>query len=289
MPELPEVETVKCGLAPYMEGQNIVTVDQRRENLRYPFPSDFISRLEGRKILTLSRRAKYLLIALEGDLIWMVHLGMSGKFTIGDNLTNPAAGQIGHNSAAKLINKHDHVIVTLSNGARVIYNDPRRFGFMDLFAKDALTTHKHLAHIGPEPLSDDFSVSYIKEKLKTKKAPIKTTLLDQKLVAGLGNIYVCEALWRAGISPTKQACKISNAKLDELVPIIKEVLGDAIAAGGSSLKDFVNAEGELGYFQHSWAVYDREGDECKKSDCKGRIKRIIQVGRSSFYCAEHQK
>lgn len=289
MPELPEVETVKRGLAPYMTGQTICHVDQRRANLRYPFPDAFVSQLEGRKIVALSRRAKYLLIELDGELIWMVHLGMSGKFTCSDKPDQSASGRIGHNSAGVDVGKHDHVIVTLSNGARIIYNDPRRFGFMDLFPKWELATHRHIATIGPEPLSEDFNVSYLKECLKTKGAPIKTALLDQKLVAGLGNIYVCEALWRAGISPIRVANKVSAKKLAELVPIIKDVLNEAIASGGSSLKDFVNADGELGYFQHSWAVYGREGDKCQKSDCSGIIKRITQGGRSSFYCAEHQK
>lgn len=289
MPELPEVETVKNGLTPYLKGQTITQVDQRRANLRYAFPDNFAARLEGRKILALSRRAKYLLIDVEGDLVWMVHLGMSGRFTVGDNPGQASSGQMGHNSGWGFVEKHDHLIVELSNGARVVYNDPRRFGFMDLFPQADLATNRHLAHIGPEPLGDDFNTPYIRGKLATKKTPIKTALLDQKLVAGLGNIYVCEALWRAGIAPTKLAQDVSVKKLEELVPIIKDVLNEAISAGGSSLKDFVNAEGELGYFQHSWAVYDREGEKCRRPNCKGTIKRITQGGRSSFYCVKHQR
>ncbi len=289
MPELPEVETVKNGLTPHMIGQKIVRVDQRRENLRYPFPTDFVKLLEGRTIISLERRAKYLLIELSGDLIWMVHLGMSGRFTIGDNPGQATSGQMGHNSGWEFVQKHDHVIIELSSGGRVIYNDPRRFGFMDLFPKSDLATNRHIATIGPEPLSDDFNPAYLLRCLTQKKAPIKTVLLDQKIVAGLGNIYVCEALWRAGLSPLRAANDVSRKKVTELVPIIKDVLEEAIKSGGSSLKDFVNAEGELGYFQHAWKVYDQEGTPCSHPKCGGIIKRINQGGRSSFYCTKHQK
>ncbi len=296
MPELPEVETVKNGLIPYMKNQTIKYVEQRRENLRYPFPIDFANRLEGSQIIDIKRRAKYLLIEITGDLIWMVHLGMSGKFTIikpelvkaNDNY-NHDNSKIGHNSEYYMPEKHDHLIVELDNGALAVYNDPRRFGFMDLFPKDKLDSNKHLKNMGPDATSDEFNGKYIQKIMQNRKSPIKTALLNQKLIAGLGNIYVCEALWQANISPLCKANDISNKKLSKLVPIIKDILTKAIAAGGSSLKDFVNAEGDLGYFQNSWAVYNQEGKKCCKDGCGGTITRINQGGRSSFYCTSHQK
>ncbi len=290
MPELPEVETVKRGLIPHMENQIIKYVEQRRKNLRYPFPVDFANRLEGCQIINIKRRAKYLLIEITGDLIWMVHLGMSGKFTIiRPEFNKENNSKIGHNSKYYTPAKHDHLIIELDNGALAVYNDPRRFGFMDLFAKSELGDNKHLKNMGPDATSDEFNAKYIQEIMKNKKSPIKTALLNQKIIAGLGNIYVCEALWQAGISPLRKANNIGNKKLAELVPIIKDILKRAIAAGGSSLKDFVNAEGDLGYFQNSWAVYNHEGKKCGKDGCNGVIEKINQSGRSSFYCASHQK
>lgn len=291
MPELPEVETVCRGLAPHLEGRRIFRVVQRRPDLRFPFPDNFPARLEGRRIEKIDRRSKYILIRLEGDLHWMVHLGMSGRFTVNPKPGDRASsGQMGHNSGWELAGKHDHVTVELEDGGIVTYNDPRRFGFMDLIeGQEGLAAHSMLADLGPEPLWDEFNDIYFSGVLKGKRGPIKAALLDQKLVAGLGNIYVCEALWRAGISPKRVAGTVAGKRAQRLVPEIKKVIEEAIAAGGSSLKDFVHADGELGYFQHNFDAYDREGEPCRRPGCSGKLTRIVQSGRSTFYCTQHQR
>ncbi|MDU8929611.1 bifunctional DNA-formamidopyrimidine glycosylase/DNA-(apurinic or apyrimidinic site) lyase [Alisedimentitalea sp. MJ-SS2] len=283
MPELPEVETVRRGLAPSMEGATIAQAQVNRPDLRWPFPDNFAQRLTGRHVTQLRRRSKYILADLDGNESLLIHLGMSGRMTVsGDPL-----GQFVHDHPAK--EKHDHVILDMGNGARITFNDPRRFGAMDLIATDQSETHPLLAKLGPEPLGNTFSESYLVDALKAKNTPIKSALLDQRIIAGLGNIYVCEALYRAHIAPTRKAGRISAARIATLVPIIREVLQQAIAAGGSSLKDFRQASGELGYFQHNFDVYDRENQPCKTPGCTGTIRRIVQAGRSTFHCSQCQR
>ncbi len=296
MPELPEVETVMRGLSPHMTGEKFVKIEQNRENLRFPFPKDFVKRLTGVKVEYLSRRAKYVLVHLSSKDILMMHLGMSGKFTVngdvslGDNNVNP---------------KHDHIVFHLSNGDVIRYNDPRRFGYMDLVEDVNLQNHKSFIDLGPEPLGNEFSEVTLAEKAvikdkngkvkQAKKTPIKSYLLDQRVVAGLGNIYVLEALYKVKINP-KQPVSIlvtkagkPTKKATELTKAIRQVLQDAIKAGGSTLKDYAKADGSLGYFQHSFQVYGREGEPCLAKTCKGTIERIVQSGRSSFFCPNCQK
>ncbi|MTI08931.1 bifunctional DNA-formamidopyrimidine glycosylase/DNA-(apurinic or apyrimidinic site) lyase [Curvivirga aplysinae] len=289
MPELPEVETVMRGLEPHMVGRKINHVEQRRANLRFPFPDNFPTRLMGAEILSLSRRAKYILIQLDSGESWMIHLGMTGRFTINaaDDV-KASSGQAGHNSWP-LAEPHDHVIITLDDGGRIVYNDVRRFGYMDLLNTIDESSHPSLKNIGPEPLSDDFNTAQLANAIRNKKSAIKSVMLDQAVVAGLGNIYICEALWRAAINPKKAAHKISKQKLAVLVDVVKNVLSDAIAAGGSSLKDYRKADGELGYFQHQWDAYGKEGEKCGRENCDGIIQRVTQSGRSTFYCPKHQK
>lgn len=274
MPELPEVETVRRGLEPVMTGQRITRADIRREGLRWPFPENMAARLEGQRVAQLRRRAKYILVDMDGGETLIIHLGMSGRMLISQGDAEPE--------------KHDHVILEIEGGTRITFNDARRFGAMDLCATDALDQHKMLAELGPEPLGNIFDAEYLKERIAGRKMPIKSALLDQKIVAGLGNIYVCEALWRAEIQPTILSGNLADAKVDILVPIIRNVLEEAIAAGGSSLKDYKQTDGELGYFQHSFATYDREGEACRKDGCNGTIDRIVQSGRSTFYCPNCQ-
>jgi len=276
MPELPEVETVRRGLAPAFEGARFVSVETRRPNLRFPFPEKFRQRLEGRKVLALRRRAKYLLADLDSGETLAMHLGMSGSFRI----ESP--------SPRSKASKHDHVVFQFDNGARVVYNDPRRFGFMVLFATHEQDQHKLFADIGLEPLGDDFTAAALADILDGVRAPLKAALLDQKRIAGLGNIYVCEALHRAKLSPLREAARAPKAKIKALHKAIRDVLGEAIEAGGSTLRDHRQADGELGYFQHSFAVYDREGAACPHKGCQGTITRVAQNGRSTFYCAECQ-
>ncbi len=279
MPELPEVETVRRGLAPMMEGAVIAQADVNRPDLRWPFPPDMAARLTGRQVLGLRRRSKYILADLDSGETLLIHLGMSGRMLIsGDPL-----GQFVHDHPAP--EKHDHVVLHMDNGARVTFNDPRRFGAMDLLDTATAEQHKLLAVLGPEPLGNAFNEDVLVHAFKGKASPVKSALLDQRIVAGLGNIYVCEALFRAGVSPRRKAGNISQARVQALVPIIREVLSDAIAAGGSSLRDFRQADGELGYFQHSFDVYGREGQPCRTPGCTGTVQRIVQSGRSSFYCA----
>ena len=278
MPELPEVETVRRGLKPAMEGQVIVKADVNRPDLRWLFPENMSERLTGKTVLRLRRRSKYVLADLSSGETLLIHLGMSGRMLIsGDPL-----GQFVHEHPAP--EKHDHVVFHMSNGSRVTFNDPRRFGAMDLLDTATADKHKLLVALGPEPLGNDFNESVLIAAFENKKSPVKSALLDQGIVCGLGNIYVCEALFRAGISPTRLAKDLTKPRVRSLVPIIRDVLSEAIEAGGSSLKDFRQADGELGYFQHSFDVYGREGEPCRTEGCTNAIERIVQSGRSSFHC-----
>ena len=278
MPELPEVETVRRGLTPAMEGAVIMRADVNRPDLRWPFPPAMAGRLTGQTVLRLRRRSKYILIDLSSAETLLVHLGMSGRMLVsGDPL-----GQFTHEHPAK--KKHDHVVLHMGNGARVTFNDPRRFGAMDLLATATADQHKLLAVLGPEPLGNDFNETHLIDAFAGKNTPVKSALLDQRIVAGLGNIYVCEALFRSQISPARKAGRISHQRVARLVPIVREVLKEAIDAGGSSLRDFRQADGELGYFQHRFDVYGREGEPCRTAGCNKQISRIVQSGRSSFYC-----
>ena len=283
MPELPEVETVRRGLLPVMEGVRLVRTEVNRPDLRWPFPQGMSDRLSGVTVERLRRRSKYILADLSSGETLIIHLGMSGRILIsGDPL-----GQFHHLHPAP--EKHDHVVFHLENGARVTFNDPRRFGAMDLVQTEAAETHKLLAVLGPEPLGNAFNEDYLVATLKPRRTPIKSALLDQRVVAGLGNIYVCEVLYRARISPLRKASRIAEERLASLVPLIRDVLGEAIESGGSSLKDYRQTDGELGYFQHRFQVYDREDEACQTPDCKSIISRIVQSGRSSFYCPNCQR
>ncbi|MGJ8555753.1 MAG: bifunctional DNA-formamidopyrimidine glycosylase/DNA-(apurinic or apyrimidinic site) lyase [Sulfitobacter geojensis] len=283
MPELPEVETVMRGLAPAMQGAVIAQADVNRPDLRWPFPADMARRLTGQTVLQLRRRSKYILADLSSGESLLIHLGMSGRMLVsGDPL-----GQFVREHP--MAEKHDHVVFHMANGARITFNDPRRFGAMDLLDTATAAQHKLLAVLGPEPLGNDFHEAHLIAAFKGRNTPVKSALLDQRIIAGLGNIYVCEALYRAGIHPARKAGKLSRPRVAALVPIIRDVLGEAIQAGGSSLKDFRQADGELGYFQHSFDVYGREGAPCKSPECTQVIKRIVQSGRSSFYCSQCQR
>ncbi|MEM7618948.1 MAG: bifunctional DNA-formamidopyrimidine glycosylase/DNA-(apurinic or apyrimidinic site) lyase [Pseudomonadota bacterium] len=297
MPELPEVETVRNGLAPVMEGAVITSVQQNRPDLRFPLPQGFAKRLQGVQIQSLERRAKYILGHLTNNDILVMHLGMSGRFIIDFQEGNTPHAQkpggfIYHNSQRSI---HDHIIFHLHNGARIRYNDTRRFGFMTLIEKSELDTHKFFHALGVEPLSKTFTPDYLAEKALQKNTSLKAFLLNQKIIAGLGNIYVCEALHMAGLSPKRKASVLAtskgkaNVKCKALVEAIQIVLQKAIAAGGSTLKDHRQADGSLGYFQHSFQVYNRAGEACLRSKCEGSIVRETQNGRSSFYCNHCQK
>lgn len=289
MPELPEVETVRQGLAPAMEGAVIERLEQRRPDLRFPFPDRFAERLTGRRIEGLGRRAKYLLADLDDGAVVIMHLGMSGSFRIEDGPATEAEtpGEFHHPRGKAAA--HDHVVFHLSNGKRVVYNDPRRFGFMDLVPRAEIATARHLAGLGIEPVGNAFDGKVLHDLFEAKKTPLKAALLDQSLVAGLGNIYVCEALHMSGLSPERAAGTLTAKAAERLATAIRDVLGAAIAAGGSSLRDHRQANGELGYFQHSFRVYDREGEPCPNLSCTGVIERKVQSGRSTFYCARCQK
>lgn len=283
MPELPEVETVRRGLTPVMEGQVIARATVNRPDLRWPFPPDMAARLTGQRVTALRRRSKYILADLTSGESLLIHLGMSGRMLVsGDPL-----GRFVHDHPAP--EKHDHVVLDMEGGARITFNDPRRFGAMDLLPTMTAEAHPLLARLGPEPLGNAFNEPYLVAALKRRNTPIKSALLDQRIVAGLGNIYVCEALFRARISPLRRAGALSGKRAAALVPIIRAVLADAITAGGSSLRDFRQADGELGYFQHSFDVYGREGEPCRSAGCKGHIARVTQAGRSSFYCPQCQR
>lgn len=283
MPELPEVETVRRGLIPAMEGQIIAKATVNRPDLRWPFPPNMAERLTGKRVLRLRRRSKYILVDLNSGETALIHLGMSGRMLVsGDPL-----GQFVHDHPAP--EKHDHVVLDMANGARITFNDPRRFGAMDLFETDSGDAHPLLAPLGPEPLGNTFDENYLIAALADRNTPMKSALLDQKTIAGLGNIYVCEALFRSKIHPTRPARRVSQERISRLVPIIRDVLTDAIEAGGSSLRDFRQTDGELGYFQHSFDVYGREGEPCRSSGCASMIRRIVQSGRSTFYCPTCQR
>ena len=289
MPELPEVETVRRGLAPALVGATILRVEQRRADLRFPFPKDFAKRLTGRRIVDLRRRAKYLFADLDDGFSLVMHLGMSGSFRIDDDSPGRFHHPRGKDAA------HDHVVVHLDNGKRVTYNDPRRFGLMLLVETTEIDSHRLFQSLGVEPLSEALDAAFLAQAFLGKKAPIKAALLDQRIIAGLGNIYVCEALHRAHISPLRAAGSLATAAgkpgaaLSRLPGAIKAVLAEALEAGGSSLRDHRQADGSLGYFQHRFRVYDREGAPCPTRGCAGTIARIVQSGRSTFYCPRCQK
>ncbi|PWK59782.1 bifunctional DNA-formamidopyrimidine glycosylase/DNA-(apurinic or apyrimidinic site) lyase [Roseicyclus mahoneyensis] len=288
MPELPEVETVRRGLAPVLEGARIARARVNRPDLRWPFPDRMAERLTGARVDRLRRRSKYILADLDTGETLIVHLGMSGRMIVsGGGEGRDMLAQFHHLHPAP--EKHDHVILDTDAGARVTFNDARRFGAMDLCATDAVERHKLIAGIGPEPLGNAFNEAHLIAAFRGKRTPVKAALLDQGIVAGLGNIYVCEALHRAGISPLRHAGRIGAARVAALVPIIRAVLAEAIEAGGSSLRDYRQADGELGYFQHSFRAYGREGEPCQTPDCQGTIHRKVQSGRSSFYCPACQR
>ncbi|CDZ62099.1 DNA-formamidopyrimidine glycosylase [Neorhizobium galegae bv. orientalis] len=292
MPELPEVETVRRGLAPAMEGAVIARLELNRPDLRFPLPENFAGAVNERRIVSLGRRAKYLLIDLEDDLTVISHLGMSGSFRI----ENDALGEFHHPRSKD--QKHDHVVFHLRQKEgllRVIYNDPRRFGFMHLWKRSELDLYPAFAELGPEPTGNALDADYLAARLAGKSQPLKGALLDQTVIAGLGNIYVCEALWRSHLSPKRAAGSVvtktgrPNKELVLLNQSIRDVIADAIAAGGSSLRDHIQTDGSLGYFQHSFSVYDREGGACRTPGCGGTVARITQAGRSTFYCPVCQK
>ncbi len=282
MPELPEVETVRRGLAPVMEGAVIARATVNRPDLRWPLPDNMAALLTGARVIALRRRSKYILADLSCGETLIIHLGMSGRMLV----SGAMLGAFHHDHPAPA--KHDHVILDMDSGARVTFNDARRFGAMDLCATDAVDAHWLLRDIGPEPLGNAFNEDYLTARLKGRGTAIKSALLDQRIVAGLGNIYVCEVLHRAGIRPTRPAGRIAAQRVAGLVPIIRQVLDEAIAAGGSSLRDYRQADGELGYFQHTFRVYDREGAPCIAPGCGGTIARVVQAGRSSFFCPRCQ-
>lgn len=292
MPELPEVETVRRGLAPVMEGAKFVAVEAHRLDLRWPLPKDFARRLTGRRVEHLGRRAKYLLAALDDGEILVMHFGMSGSFRIAHETSDKTPGEFHHprgNSGT-----HDHVVFHLSSGASVTFNDPRRFGAMLLVRGEKLAQDKLFRALGPEPLDAAFTAAVLAAACAGKKTSLKAALSDQRVVAGLGNIYVCEALHRAHLSPRRMAAILSRRNAPtgaarSLVKAIRQVLSAAIKAGGSSLRNYVKADGELGDFQHRFRVYDREGAPCPTPRCKGKIRRIVQVGRSTFYCPVCQR
>lgn len=280
MPELPEVETVRRGLAEVLEGQRLVGVRARRPDLRFPIPAGFEARLTGRRVVSVGRRGKFLVIRLEGDLVLICHLGMSGSFRIFSH--DPPPPQT-----------HDHIILRTESQTTLRFHDPRRFGFVDLVTAGDLPDHPMLAKLGPEPLEADFTGRYLAACLKGRITPVKAAILDQRAVAGMGNIYACESLFRAGLSPRRTAATVVGRRADRLVAAIRDVLAEAIAAGGSSLRDHRRPSGELGYFQHRFAVYGRAGQPCPGCTCDlataGGIRRIVQAGRSTFYCANRQR
>ncbi|MDH3472153.1 MAG: bifunctional DNA-formamidopyrimidine glycosylase/DNA-(apurinic or apyrimidinic site) lyase [Rhodospirillales bacterium] len=276
MPELPEVETIVRGLRPRLEGRVLTRVDQCCRALRFPLPENFAGRLQGRRVERIARRAKYILAYLEGGEVLLCHLGMSGRMVLTAENGRP-------------FEKHDHVVFTTDAGDQIRFNDARRFGVMDLVPEARLFEHRLLSNLGPEPLGNEFNGPVLAALLKGKRTPIKAALLDQRVVAGIGNIYACEALYFAGLSPRRQACTVQGGRAERLAAAIRDVLDRAIAAGGSSLRDYVQADGELGYFQHQWAVYDREDASCPDCDCAKGIRRLVQANRSTFYCPRRQR
>jgi formamidopyrimidine-DNA glycosylase len=304
MPELPEVETVRLGLEPVLRGRRFINVEQRRPNLRFPLPERFVERLTGRTVQRLERRAKYILVHLDKGEVLAVHLGMTGRFSVQlppspssrASSTRGEGIQLGeyaqeHGSDTK----HDHLVFTMSGGAVVTYNDARRFGYMTLVPESELSDHAYFAGLGVEPLSDALNPAYLAGRARAKKVDLKALLMDQRIVAGLGNIYVCEALFRAGLDPFKGAASLATKTgkptpaAIRLVAAIKAVLVDAVRAGGSTLRDYKQADGSLGRFQHQFAVYGREGEPCSRPGCRGRVRRKTQGGRSTFYCPACQR
>jgi formamidopyrimidine-DNA glycosylase len=293
MPELPEVETVRRGLQPVMEGSKIVKAEARRKDLRFPFQKDFVARLEGQTVTGLGRRAKYLMADLASWDVLLMHLGMSGSFRVikGEDAKTP--GKFHYSRSDE--RAHDHVVFHMSSGAAVVFNDPRRFGYMKIIARKALDDEPLLQGLGPEPLGNEFDAAMLARACAGKKTSLKAALLDQRVVAGLGNIYVCEALYRSHLSPRRLAATLATKKGEatdhakRLVTAIHGVLNQAIKAGGSSLRDHRQTSGELGYFQHSFQVYDREGEKCQTAGCNGVVRRFTQNGRSTFWCPKCQK
>lgn len=297
MPELPEVETVRRGLAPAMEGAVIERLELRRKDLRFPFPEGFAAKLQSRKITSLGRRAKYLLCDLDDASVVIMHLGMSGSFRVETNDESKLPGEFHH--PRNRLAAHDHVTfhLTTADGklVRIVYNDPRRFGFMLMCNRRELPDHPSFRDLGVEPVGNALDAAFLAERFAGKATSLKAALLDQRIVAGLGNIYVCEALWRSGLSPSRAAHTLVNKsgapskKLEVLTNNIRYIIAEAIEAGGSSLRDHARTDGTLGYFQHSFSAYDREGNPCPKPGCKGTIGRIVQSGRSTFWCSSCQR
>jgi len=297
MPELPEVETVRRGLQPVLEGGRIVAVETRRPDLRFPFPKRFAETLTGRRVTALGRRAKYLIAHLEGGPVLICHLGMSGSFRIEEADGSNTPG-VFHHERSKLT-AHDHVVFTVESPAgqpaRIIFNDPRRFGFMLLSREGELDQHPLLAGLGIEPTGNALSGELISDLFRDRATPLKSALLDQRLIAGIGNIYACEAMWWAKLSPRRAAGSIASrpgkasARADRLAEALRSVIAEAIEAGGSSLRDHIQTDGSLGYFQHRFKVYDREGEHCLRRECNGVVARIVQAGRSTFYCPVCQR
>lgn len=293
MPELPEVETVRRGLQPVMEGAKIIKAEARRKDLRFPFQKDFVARLTGQTVTGLGRRAKYLLADLASGDVLLMHLGMSGSFRVQTASEAQTPGQFHHPRGKN--GAHDHVVFHMSSGSDIVFNDPRRFGYMKIIARHALEAEPLLKGLGPEPLGNEFDANMLARSLVGKATSLKAALLDQRVVAGLGNIYVCEALYRARLSPRRRASTLATRKGEpndharRLVDAIHAVLNEAIKAGGSSLRDHCQTSGELGYFQHSFQVYDREGEPCGTPGCGGIIRRFTQNGRSTFWCPKCQK
>jgi formamidopyrimidine-DNA glycosylase len=293
MPELPEVETVRRGLEPAMVGARIEAVEQRRPDLRFPLPERFTERLQGQVVTALGRRAKYLLADLSSGEVLIMHLGMTGRFLVKQNGAVFAPGEFYAEAGGE--RAHDHVVFRLSNGASIIYNDARRFGFMDLGDRNALGDNRHFRELGIEPLGNELSGEAVARLFRGRKAPLKAALMDQRLIAGLGNIYVCEALFRAGLHPEAPAGVLATptgrprAKAHRLAEAIRDVLTEAVEAGGSTLRDYAHTDGSLGYFQHVFRVYDREGNICVKPGCGNHVRRLVQAGRSTFFCPSCQK
>ena len=293
MPELPEVETVRRGLQPVMEGAQILKAEARRRDLRFPFQKDFTTRLQGQTVTGLGRRAKYLMADLGSGDVLLMHLGMSGSFRVQRPDEARTPGEFHHPRGKDVA--HDHVVFHMSSGADVVFNDPRRFGYMKIIARGAIDEEPLLRGLGPEPLGNAFDAAMLARSCAGKKTSLKAALLDQRVVAGLGNIYVCEALYRARLSPRRLAATLANRKREptdharRLVDAIHAVLNQAIEAGGSSLRDHRQTSGELGYFQHSFQVYDREGEPCGTPGCGGIVRRFTQNGRSTFWCPKCQK
>lgn len=281
MPELPEVETVRRGLAPVLEGRRLLRVEARRPDLRFPLPENFAGRLKGARVIAVGRRAKYLAVELSTGEALIMHLGMTGRFTIGGGAMADFHHAAGENQ------KHDHVVFHVEGGARIVFNDARRFGFMHVWPLADIDAYPGFAGLGPEPISNAFSGAYLKQAFAGRKTPVKAALLDQRVVAGVGNIYACEALHRAGVAPDRLAGSIRGDRLERLATAVREVIVEAIGVGGSSISDFSAADGSLGYFQHRFCVYDREGEPC--AACARPVKRLVQSGRSSFWCSGCQR